>query len=57
MSDAERKALAVLRMLQPADILEYVDCIASTRKENKAREKRLVGMLCALADARAALDA
>lgn len=57
MNDAERKALATLRLLQPGDILEYVDCIASNRKENKGREKRLIGLLCALSDARAALEA
>lgn len=60
MTDHERKALAVLRMLDPADIQEYVDSIATAGKQGcdkeKRRQQRLVGMLCALSDARAALD-
>jgi hypothetical protein len=61
MTDHERKALAMLRMLQPAEILEFVDCIATAGKQGcvqeRRRQQRIIGMLCALSDARAALDA
>lgn len=51
----ERRALNALKMLHRDDLLEYVDSIVTGRIDNKGREARLTGLLCALADARAAL--